>query len=295
MYYKEKRKRESALNTLFKRENFTNEKFDIILLIGQSNAEGHGIGEVEKDYEPSESRMQLIDSYPVMYRPNDEGGESLDVPSETIYRITPAQENTRKSFGKQGCFAIYFAKEYYDAFLAESDRKTLIIRAAIGGTGFLRNQWTPDGVLYKRATEMLDIALGLNPENTLKAILWHQGENEIIDGRERGCEFLSSYYEGCLTGLISDLREGYGEVPFIAADFCEDWIPRYPRESEAIKTGALAAIGKFSLTGFVETKGLGSNDRIFIGKYPDDAHFNRPALYELGKRYFGIYKEILKK
>ena len=35
-------------------KDFTKEKFDIIILSGQSNAEGNGMGNVEKAYTPTE-------------------------------------------------------------------------------------------------------------------------------------------------------------------------------------------------------------------------------------------------
>lgn len=46
------------MDTLFKRENFTSEKYDLILFIGQSNAEGYGIGPVAKEYEPTDNIMK---------------------------------------------------------------------------------------------------------------------------------------------------------------------------------------------------------------------------------------------
>jgi len=283
------------MNVLFEREKFTSEKFDVVLLIGQSNAEGYGIGEVENEYEPSENILQLYDSYPVMYRPNSAGIEVLDVPESTTYRIVPAKENSRKGVGKQGCLAMSFIKKYYDKYLSGTDRRLLLVKAAIGGTGFLRNQWTPDGVLYNRALDMADTALSLNPENKPVAILWHQGECESVDGRGRGYDFLYSFYTERLTRLISDLTEKYGEVPFMAGGHCDDWIPRFREESLAITDATKAVISEFKHCGYVETAGLGSNDRIIKGKYLDDVHFNRPALYELGERYFNSYEEILTK
>lgn len=284
------------MNTLFKREQFINEKFDVILLIGQSNAEGHGFGPVENEYEPTDKIMQFIDSYPVMYRVNSEGVEVLDVPKETTYRINPVAENTRKGVGKLGCLAISFVKKYYDRYLSKSDRKVLLVRAAIGGTGFMRRQWTPDGVLTLRALDMLDTALSLNKENRLTAILWHQGESEAIDGKGKSYDELYSFYVSSLTRLISDFKERYGsEIPFLAGGHCDDWIPRFPTESVAITDATKAVFEKFDDVGYVETSGLGSNDRIQKGKYLDDVHFNRPALYELGERYFNIYEEITKK
>ena len=283
------------MTTLFQKEKFSDEKYDIILLIGQSNAEGYGIGPVEDEYVPCESIMQFTDSYPVMYRLNAEGVDELDVPEETVYRITPMAENTRKGAGKLGCLAISFANEYQKAFGSGSEKKTLVVKAAIGGTGFMREQWTPDGVLYKGALEMTDMALGLNSENRLAAILWHQGESEAIDGKGKGYDYLYSFYVNSLTRLMTDLEDKYGKIPFIAGGYCEDWIPRFAEESAAIDDATRAVIEKFDLAGYVATEGLGSNDRIVKGKYLDDVHFNRPALYELGRRYFELYRELTRK
>ena len=283
------------MNELYQSNLYASEKYDVVLLIGQSNAEGYGIGEVENEYEPQDEILQFYDSYPVMYRQNAEGKDVLDVPESTVYRITSAKENSRKGIGKQGCLAMSFIKSYYDEFLLGTDRKLLLVRAAIGGTGFMREQWTPDGVLYKRALEMTDIALGLNSKNKLVAILWHQGECEAVDGKGRGYDFLYSFYTEKLTRLLSDLEEKYGKVPFMAGGHCDDWIPRFEVESPAITDATKAVIEKFDFAGYVETEGLGSNDRIVKGKYLDDVHFNRPALYELGKRYYNIYKEIIQR
>ena len=282
------------MSALFQKELFTKEKFDIILLIGQSNAEGYGIGPVENEYEPTDSIMQFTDSYPVMYRVNEEGIEALDVKEDTTYRITPSAENTRKGAGKLGCLANTFTREYYSKYLSASERKLLIVRAAIGGTGFMREQWTPNGVLTKRALEMTDIALSLNPENRLTAILWHQGESEAIDGKGKGYDFLYSFYFNSLSRFIADLREKYGSVPFMAGGHCDDWIPRFVEESRAVTDATKSAIERFESCGYVETAGLGSNDRIVKGKYLDDVHFNRPALYELGERYFKVFEEMKK-
>ena len=280
------------MNELLEYERFTGEKYDVVLLIGQSNAEGHGIGAVKNPYEPTECIMQLSDTYPVMYVTNSEGKDELDVPEKTAYTITPAKENVRRDGELQGCLAMSFVKKYYDEYLSDSERKVLLVRAAIGGTGFMRKQWTPDGVLYNRALEMTDMALALNPENRLVAILWHQGENEAVDGKGKGYDYLYNFYVSSLSRLISDLQTKYGKIPFLAGGHCDDWIPRFAVESPAITDATKKVIETFERCGYVETLGLGSNDRIVKGKYLDDVHFNRPALYELGERYFEVYKEI---
>ena len=59
-------------------------------------------------------------------------------------------------------------------------RKLLIIRAAIGGTGFSDERWGMTDDLYLRMIEMIKTALELNSKNKLAAFLWHQGETDAI-------------------------------------------------------------------------------------------------------------------
>ncbi len=279
-------KEKFGLSTLFQKEKFKDIKFDIVFLIGQSNAEGHGAGEVENEYVPCDEVFQFADSYPVMYRANEKGIEELDVPEETTYRITVAKENTRKGVGKLGCFGIYFAKRYYEDFCKGNGRCVLLLRCAIGGSGFMRKQWTADGVLYKRAMEMAKIALSLNEENRIAAILWHQGENEVVDGKNLDYNSLYSFYKNELTSLISNIRKNsdFSAAPFIAGGFSEDWRPRFAEGSLAVTDATLDTLSGFQRTAFVDVQGLKSNDSIF--KDGDDIHFCRKALYELADRYY---------
>ena len=279
------------MNYLLEREHFAHKKFDIILLIGQSNAEGFGLGEVENAYAPNPSIMQFTDSYQVSLYISPENVPILHIAENTTYNINTATETVHKERGILGCFALPFAKRYYETYLSDTDRKVLIIKAAVGSSGFLRENWSVNDILYKRAVEMTDIALSLNPENKLAAVLWHQGESDAIEGRRKGgYDFLYPYYYERLKALIDDLRNRYGKVPFIAGALCRDWTSSIKETSDAVEKATKTIISEVGCAAFAESDGLKSNDDAVHNG--DSIHFARPSLYELGERYFNLYEKL---
>ena len=279
------------MKPLTQKEQFEKEAFDIILLIGQSNAEGFGLGEVENAYEPTDCIMQLTNTSPVFLEVTPEDEKILHLQPNDTYRIDLAEETVHKERGILGCFALPFAKKYYEKYLSGTDRKVLVIRAAVGSSGFLRGNWCLDEPLYKRAVEMTDLALSLSKENRLAAILWHQGESDAMEGRRRGgYDFLYPYYYERLSSLVGDLRKRYGEVPFIAGGLCEEWTPRIKETSDAVENATKEVIAKVGLAAFAESSGLLSNNSVVNNK--DDIHFARPSLYEFAERYFELYESL---
>ena len=279
------------MHFLLDKEKFASEKFDIILLIGQSNAEGFGRGEVEEAYTPSANVMQLIDSYHVTFEMTPKNVGILHIDENSAYEIKPAEETIHHERGILGCLALPFAKKYYESYLASTDRKVLVIRAAVGSTGFLRGNWALEDRLYKRAVEMTDMALSLNKENRLAAILWHQGESDAIEGRRRGgYDFLYPFYHKVMGELVDDLRKRYGKIPFISGAMCREWTAKIKEASDAVENATKAVMEEVGCAAFAESDGLTSNDSLLHNG--DSIHFSRKALYELGKRYFKLYENL---
>ncbi len=279
------------MNCLIEKERFVNEAFDIILLIGQSNAEGFGLGDVENPYEPIEKIMQLTNTSPVFLEVTPEDDKILHMKSPDTYRIDLAKETVHEERGILGCFALPFAKKYYEKYLSDTDRKVLLIRAAVGSSGFLRGNWCLGEPLYKRAVEMTDIALSLNPENRLTAILWHQGESDAMEGRRRdGYDFLYPYYMEKFGLLINDLRQRYGKVPFVAGALCRDWTPGIQETSCAVEEATKKVIKEVGCAAFAESEGLLSNNAS-VGN-GDSIHFSRPSQYDFADRYFSLYEDL---
>ena len=141
--------------------------------------------------------------------------------------------------------------------------------------------------------DMVKTVLALNPENRLKALLWHQGETDAVN------QVTFEYYHTHITELVRNVRTAFSvpTLPFIAGDF----VPLWKSENEdkcAPVIDALRSVCDHEYSDFVETVGLDSN---FEDGYPhpvgwsrDDIHFCRRAIYQLGERYFSAYRSILK-
>ena len=260
---------------------FQKEKFDIIIQAGQSNAEGGGSGPIETEYKPCERVLYLTAK-----RKSEVIDELLVVTYEQVpFEISIAAERQEPE-GLRNDFSLSFAKEYVDnGYLAE-DRKLLIIRAAVGGAGFLKGHWGLGKQLYNKLVEMVDYALSLNPENRIVGFLWHQGEHDAFEGNPP-----ENFYKA-LKEMCFDVRARYGNMPFIAGDFCPEWRNKNIEICQPIIDKIKQVVSELGNSGFVESVGLLSNNqRTGNG---DDIHFCRESLYELGRRYFSTYQTLTK-
>ena len=257
-------------------KNFKNELYDIIVLAGQSNAEGWGYGSVEKAYMPNDNVWSMNYSF-----------------KSSEYTISPDSE---KACGDEirSNFALSFAQEYVQSGRLAEGRKLLIVRAAVGGTGFVDNRWKCTDDLYQNMISMTKTALSLNPQNRLIAMLWHQGENEI-------CAKVpyETHFDYVMTLVRSSRAElNAPHLPFIAGDVVPKWKAERPDTAPPI-INAIKDVCKNCGNGiFVETDGLLSNAQEFEkspwnnGKCEDGIHFSRRSLYELGKRYYQAFVKI---
>ena len=202
----------------------------------------------------------------------------------------------RKRFKKNGIqsnFSLSFARKYIEAGELGDDRKLLILRTAVGGTGFSDNRWKSTDDLYLRMMDMVKTVLALNPENRLKALLWHQGETDAMN------QVTFDYYYAHIAELVNNVRTEFSvpTLPFIAGDLVPLWKSKN-EEKAAPVIGALKSFCDHEYNAFVETTGLDSN---FEDGYPhplgwggDEVHFCRRSIYRLGERYFDAYRSIVK-
>ena len=260
--------------------NLLQEKFDILIQAGQSNAEGTGLGPVIKEYVPSERILYLSAEKKVTILENDLKIDYADKP----FSIEIAKE--RCVDGKQyGDFALAFSEEYIKNGFLKEDRKLLIVRAAVGGTGFYKKQWGVGNVLHLKMIEMLEYAMSLNPENKVVGFLWHQGEHDAFEGNQP-----ENYYNQ-LWNMINDVRLRYGNIPFLCGDFVNEWkqlnIEQCTPIVEMIKKVSFD-VGK---SAFIETSDLLSNNQKTGNG--DNIHFCRQDLQELGNRYFLAFKTLM--
>ena len=250
-------------------ENTKNDVYDIFIQAGQSNAVGSGIGFITEEYIPTEDILYMQPDLKIFIAEPTYWFDSVSGDKVTAHD-----------------FSLSFSKEYIKSGRLAEGRKILILRAAVGGTGWLDNRWGMNDDLYLKMMEMIKTALDLNPQNKLVAFLWHQGETDAI---------LNVSYEvhyNNLKTLVDSVRTTYNcpDIPFIAGDFCYEWKTTCLSQTEpviqAIKDVGIA-IGH---SAFVETAELHSN-RQDTG-IEDGIHFSREALHQLGIKYFNAFVKI---
>jgi len=241
-------------------KDFSSDKFDIIIQAGQSNSEGYGFGPVTEPFSPTEDIYYLDSNF------------TISIAREHIFGNDVASN-----------FSLKFCLEYIKVKKLTPGRKILVIRSAVGGTGFLDNHWKLEDDLFLRMMEMIENALSLNPENKLVALLWHQGETDAVLGASREIHFDN------LSKLVNTVRNTfkYPTLPFIAGDFVHHWKNQNSQICEPVVTAIREVCDSIGYAGFVTTENLKSNDEQ-IGN-GDNIHFSRQSLYDLGKRYFNTY------
>ena len=263
--------------------DFMNEKFDIIIQAGQSNAQGYGMGEVDKEYVLNDDVLYLTNEKKVEVVNDELKIEFADKPFEIVVASEDIEND--KPIGN---FSLTFAEEYIKNGLLKKGRKLLIVRSAVGGTGFYRKHWGMDDILYKKMIEMTDYAVSLNPENKVVALLWHQGEHDAFEGNK------PATYKAQLTSLVSAVRERYGkEIPFVSGDFCNEWKSKNLDSCNPIIDVIKEIVGMDENARFVETSDLPSNNQDTANG--DDIHFCRKSQMILGRRYFDAFAQIIKK
>lgn len=240
-------------------------RYDVYLLIGQSNMAGRGV------FEPADTLAPL------------EGVFLLDDKGESVPAVEPLNRYStiRKAIGTQGMsLAHSFAEQAY----VRTGRRVLLVVNARGGTTL--SQWLPDAPRGRfsnsasddpdRRGQQMPSFYGEAVRRTrqamqygeLKAILWHQGESDSDSVRV-------STYLPKLSGFVASLRADLGvgeEVPFIAGQI------QPGHENAGLFNPVIARIGEVVPNAFcVSSEGLTT--------LPDNLHFTREAQLELGRRY----------
>lgn len=259
--------------------NFADVKFDIVLIAGQSNAQGSGYGPVAEE--------QLPDG--VVYRMSGLGKGDKYENSTWHLSLPPVIEIEALDSTKSDDFGTAFVREYRRKGLLAEDRKILVLNTALGATSFAVGHWTPMGLCYRRMLYMIDCALNLHPENRVVALLWHQGESDASRGTTEEAQ------KDYLTYLFSQVRERThnADLPIIAADFCREWKSQNAEACAPILSAIRRTVSDFGGE-FLETADLPSNAE--DGADPEDhIHFSRNSLHILGKRYFEAFERICKK
>ncbi len=267
--------------------NPANEMFDIIIAAGQSNAEGTGIGPVTEALIPTEMVCMLCDEAAPYYQ-EDAAGSHLVMNYPSAVHITPAAEPVIDGH-QRGRFQFNFAQAYYDRYCKGTGRKVLVIEAAVGGTGFSRNEWGTQGaILYDRMVALTEYALSLNPENRIVAFLWHQGEHDTVENPAWDPEKRYSAHKQNLTKMLDTFCDTFHchGIPMLTASFADEWYQKNKEPSDAV-LNAIKAVFTGKNRTFIDASSLKSNNQQ-IGN-GDDIHFSRESLHILGKLFFDAF------
>ena len=125
------------------------EGYDIILEAGQSNADGYGHGPVEHPYVPDPRILYLTAGTPAAAEYYPKGACQLSVADE---RPNPAGGED----DRLGDLALRFAQSYVENGCLAEGRKLLIVRSAVGASGFMKEYWRVGDPLYQRMLRMTD-------------------------------------------------------------------------------------------------------------------------------------------
>lgn len=280
------------VNNLKKYIDMNEFAFDIIIVAGQSNAEGNGLKN-NKNQIISDNVYHLIDKNNVATKVCDDGKVILDMvyPTEMILEV--AHERVQDG-NLMADFSQTFAQKYIEDGRLKNGRKILIVKAAVGGTGFARKEWGVGSILLKRLMDMVDYALSLNKDNKIVALLWHQGEHDCVENVGLSIDELYNFYFNNLLNQFNLIRTKYSQqIPIVTGEFVNSWadLPENKEKCDVVETAMKNVCNNIKYSMVVSSSGLLSNDQVFYNG--DNIHFCGESIYELGKRYYSAYKSML--
>ena len=187
--------------------------YDVVAVLGQSNALGWGTGEDEPSAGVPDPRIWQWPG----------SGPALDT-------VVPAVDPL---IGPYTAAGVGPAMSFARAYVAEHDRNVLIVQAAVGGTAFVPGEgmtWDPDvhgsvRNLYDEAVGQVRDALAEGDGNRLVAVLWVQGESDVG-------QLSPEAYADELDGLVARLRADVGPAPFVIGQMVPDWIAADPSRGD---------------------------------------------------------------
>lgn len=266
-----------------------NSPMDIIILAGQSNAVGYGCGEADYKLKHLEEMFFLYDDQAEDYTIDEQGNAHLEIYEPWKIKLIPACE------GHTGSLAMSFADEYIENGFLAPGRKLLIVRCAVGGTGFAKKLWGVGQLLYRRMLELVSYALSLHTENRVVAFCWHQGECDAFENADWPCEKRAESYYNNLKAVVEGVR-GHchaPELPFLCGGFTDEWSKDYRQACDAVLEASKRVCRDVKNACFADTQGLLSNNQ--KNGNGDVLHFCKDAVYTIGQRYFENYKNMIQK
>lgn len=271
-------------------------EYDVVAIMGQSNAQGGGLG-----YDPAvdvtvSGLYQLAGSGPnkgTIVPAADPLNQVTTWVSDGSPRVGPGMEFGRKLIE------------------ADPQRNVLLVPAAQGSTAMLDTTvdpanpqtyiWnpTPDGEvemamenLYTRAQTEIESALA-TPGSKLVAIIWAQGETDtgFIDRLPAGERAAATAtYQARLLELIDDMNTRYPDVPFLIGGMVPEWVAE---ENDGVSYPGRAMIDQVdrsmadlrSNVSFVEGE-PGAHNTESVAEL---LHYNAEGARKMGDNYYEAY------
>lgn len=237
--------------------------YDVVAVLGQSNAAGAGDGWAIEDAVPHWGVTRMVTHgvldgqvIPAAYRPPLPGSSS--------------------PVGFDRSFAI----EYHDA----TGHDVMIVNTARGSTGFVPINgytWDPADTtaphnLYRDSVNA--IRKSLHHGNRLVAVLWHQGESDFG-------KLTTEQYAALLDSVINDLRAQFPTVPFLVGQPVPEWIEDQGADGAAIDLALRETPQREPLTAYVLGP-TGMHNKVGM------MHYNAAGQRELGGRYFAAFESL---
>lgn len=185
--------------------------FDIVLVIGQSNAQGDSGGTVSPTLDPTNPRIYSF-------------GASGAFESTIVLASDPLAH--RGAGNTVVGPAMSFARAYVESI--PEHRKVLLVPAAANGTAFGSGtaRWDPSGPrdsnnLYEAAIQQTLDARAAAPGSTLAAVIWVQGESDILNTAMPAPTY-RMYLESLIDGLRARLDAP--QLPFLIGSMVPEFI-----------------------------------------------------------------------
>ncbi|HXD94769.1 MAG TPA: sialate O-acetylesterase [Bacteroidia bacterium] len=240
--------------------------YDVFVVAGQSNTYwGQGYDSI-KDKE-AEGIYQLG-----RLAPND---LKIIQAKEPLHHFNPKADRIG--------FALTFAKLYQTYIQKKND--ILIIPCGMDNTGFDGEGWHRKDFLYDNAISRINYVFKKYPKSNLKAILWHQGEKDVnYKNYQRDLDTLIAQFRRDIIGANKT-------TPFILGGMVPYWTelkPERKHQQQIIKE----TVNRIPATAYVDPylpqKIQKPNNN------QDTLHYNADGQREMGKRYFEVYKNMVK-
>jgi len=284
-------------NLSFAESSFTG--YDIFVIAGQSNAVGVGMGEYTDPLKSNDLDKKIFQIGRQI------ANDKRVIPADDVLQHF-GYAKTKTAIG----FGMAFARRY--AKTMDSDRRVLLVPAAMGGTSIL--QWLGELPLTSSKTDSLMDDLksrlstamdakspaGLSLQNRFKGFLWMQGEADITKAVLKRDNMTAGGYVKRLGDLVQEVLSKYPneKVSVVVGEPSPEWTSIGGK----INLSPMKSLFRSKVIEWT----LASDSRAFVSSQGEDlhsnpedigggsVHYNAQSQIKLGQLFYNKYLETLK-